>query len=59
MAADKDLTGGDILEGISIEAEGAEIMGKIIAIAIGRQTRSEYLAFGVTEFVRWQTGAAR
>jgi altronate dehydratase len=58
MAADKDLTGGDILEGIGIEAEGAEIMGKIIAIASGRRTLSEAPGFGGAEFLHWHIGAA-
>jgi altronate dehydratase len=58
VAADKDLTGGDILEGVGIETEGAEIMGKIIAIASGRQALPEDLGLGGAEFLRWQIGAA-
>jgi altronate dehydratase len=58
MAEDMDINCGDILtDGISIEAKGAEILQKIIAVASGQQTFSEALGFGGAEFVPWQIGA--
>ena len=58
MTEDMDINCGDILtEGISIEAKGAEILDKIIAVASGQKTVSEELGFGGAEFVPWQIGA--
>ena len=52
-----DINCGDILDGVSIEAKGVEILHKIIATASGEQTLSEELGFGGAEFVPWQIGA--
>ncbi len=57
MAEDMDINCGDILDGVSIEAKGAEILEKIIAVASGQKTFSEELGFGGAEFVPWQIGA--
>jgi altronate hydrolase/galactarate dehydratase len=57
MAEDMDINCGDIIDGVSIEAKGAEILEKIIAVASGEQTLSEQLGFGGAEFVPWQLGA--
>ena len=57
MAEDMDINCGDIIDGVSIEAKGAEILEKIIAVASGEQTLSEELGFGGAEFVPWQLGA--
>ena len=57
MAEDMDINCGDILDGVSIEAKGAEILEKIIATASGQKTLSEQLGFGGAEFVPWQIGA--
>ncbi len=58
MAEDMDINCGDILSsGISIEAKGAEILAKIVAVASGEKTFSEQLGFGGAEFVPWQIGA--
>ncbi len=58
MMGDMDINCGDILtEGVSIEAKGAEILDKIIAVASGQKTLSEELGFGGAEFVPWQIGA--
>jgi altronate dehydratase len=57
MSEDMDINCGDILDGVSIEAKGAEILDKIIAVASGQQTLSEELGFGGAEFVPWQIGA--
>ena len=57
MAEDMDINCGDILDGVSIQAKGAEILEKIIATASGAKTFSEALGFGGAEFVPWQIGA--
>ncbi len=57
MAEDMDINCGDIIDGVSIEAKGAEILEKIIAVASGQRTLSEELGFGGAEFVPWQIGA--
>jgi altronate dehydratase len=57
MREDMDINCGDILDGTTIEAKGAEILEKIIAVASGERTFSEQLGFGGAEFVPWQIGA--
>jgi altronate dehydratase len=57
MREDMDINCGDILDGVSIAAKGAEILEKIIAVASGQKTLSEELGFGGAEFVPWQIGA--
>jgi altronate dehydratase len=57
MKEDMDINCGDILDGVSIEAKGQEILDKIIATASGQMTLSEELGFGGAEFVPWQIGA--
>jgi altronate dehydratase len=57
MKEDMDINCGDILDGVSIEAKGEEILQKIIAVASGEKTFSEALGFGGAEFVPWQIGA--
>jgi altronate hydrolase len=57
MKEDMDINCGDILDGVSIEAKGREILQKIVAVASGQQTLSEELGFGGAEFVPWQIGA--
>ena len=57
MKEDMDINCGDIIDGVTIEAKGEEILEKIIAVASGEQTFSEQLGFGGAEFVPWQIGA--
>lgn len=57
MAEDMDINCGDILDGVSIEKKGEEILDKIIAVASGQKSLSEELGFGGAEFVPWQIGA--
>jgi altronate hydrolase len=54
---DMDINCGDIIDGVSIEAKGAEIFEKMIEIASGRKSKSEELGLGDNEFVPWQIGA--
>lgn len=58
LADDMDLNCGDIVsEGVSLEAKGNDIFEMFIAVASGKQTKSEELGFGGVEFVPWQIGA--
>jgi altronate dehydratase len=57
MKEDMDINCGDIIDGVTIEAKGEEILEMIIAVASGKQTFSEQLGFGGAEFVPWQIGA--
>ena len=46
-----------MLDGNSLEAKGREIFDEVVAVASGRQTKSELLGYGDNEFVPWQVGA--
>ncbi len=54
---DMDINCGDILDGVTIEAKGREILDKVIAVASGEESKSEALGYGDNEFVPWQIGA--
>lgn len=57
MGEDIDVNCGDIVEGATLEAKGAEIFETLIAVASGQHSKSEDLGFGGVEFVPWQIGA--
>jgi altronate hydrolase len=58
MPDDMDINCGDIVsQGVSIQAKGAEMLEKILAVASGEKTKSESLGLGDNEFVPWQVGA--
>ena len=57
MEDDMDINCGDILDGVSVEAKGEEILAKVLAVASGQKTKSELLGYGESEFVPWQIGA--
>ena len=58
MAEDMDINCGDIITGgVSIADKGREIFEELVAVASGKQTKSEALGFGGAEFVPWQIGA--
>jgi altronate hydrolase len=57
MLDDMDINCGDILDGVTIEAKGAEIFDAILRVASGSKTKSELLGYGDNEFVPWQIGA--
>ena len=57
MQDDMDINGGDVLDGNSLEAKGREIFEMVLAVASGKQTKSEVLGYGDNEFVPWQVGA--
>jgi altronate hydrolase len=54
---DMDINCGDILDGVTIEAKGREILDEVIAVASGKKSKSEELGYGDNEFVPWQIGA--
>ncbi|WP_404402086.1 UxaA family hydrolase [Pelagibacterium halotolerans] len=57
MTDDMDINCGDVLEGVTLEAKGAEIFAHILDVASGRKTKSELLGYGDSEFAPWQVGA--
>ena len=57
MIDDMDINCGDILDGVTIEAKGKEILDKVIAVASGQKSKSEEFGYGDNEFVPWQIGA--
>ncbi|MBL0373604.1 altronate dehydratase [Rhizobium sp. KVB221] len=57
MREDMDINCGDVLDGVSLEAKGREILESILRVASGEQTRSEALGYGDNEFVPWSIGA--
>ena len=54
---DMDINCGDILDGVTIEAKGREILDEVIAVASGKKSKSEEFGYGDNEFVPWQIGA--
>ena len=56
MEEDMDIDAGRILDGTSIQEVGAEIFDEIIAVASGKQTKSEAQGIGDEEFCPWTPG---
>ena len=56
MEADMDINAGTILEGETVAQVGERIFEEIIAVASGKQTKSEQLGIGDDEFVPWTVG---
>ncbi|MDO1582938.1 UxaA family hydrolase [Rhizobium oryzicola] len=57
MPDDMDINCGDIVEGVTLEEKGRQIFEEVLAVASGKQTKSEELGYGRNEFVPWQIGA--
>ncbi len=58
MAEDIDLDAGRILTGeVTVDAVGAEIFARVLAVASGGRTKSEVFGYGDDEFVPWHIGA--
>jgi altronate hydrolase len=58
MKDDIDLDCGGIATGnATVEQKGAEIVDCLLAVASGKQSKSEELGYGGVEFVPWQIGA--
>ena len=57
MKDDMDINCGDVLDGVPVEDKGREIFEAFLAVASGKQTKSEALGYGDNEFVPWHIGA--
>jgi altronate hydrolase len=56
MRDDMDLNAGEILTGRPVADVGREIFEEVLAVAGGKQTKSEALGIGDLEFVPWVVG---
>ncbi len=56
MPEDMDIDAGVILDGVSIADLGLQIFEELIAVASGKQTKSEAQGLGETEFAPWLLG---
>jgi altronate hydrolase len=56
MQDDMDLDCGVVLDGTSLEAMGRRILEEIIAVASGKQSKSELNGVGEEEFAPWMMG---
>jgi altronate hydrolase len=56
MEEDMDINCGVILEGTPLETVGRQVFEEVVAVASGRQTKSEALGIGEEEFAPWIIG---
>lgn len=56
MEEDMDIDAGVILNGVPIEDVGRQIFEELIAVASGKQTKSEAQGLGESEFAPWLLG---
>jgi altronate hydrolase len=56
MEEDMDLDAGVILNGVPVETVGMQIFEELIAVAGGKQTKSEAQGLGDHEFAPWALG---
>lgn len=56
MIDDMDINAGTILAGRPVEDVGREIFEEILAVAGGKQTKSERIGYGDEEFCPWHVG---
>jgi altronate hydrolase len=54
---DMDINAGKVLDGVTLEDLGREIFEEILAVASGKQTKSELAGVGQEEFNPWILGA--
>ena len=54
---DMDIDAGKALEGVSLDTLGEEILDEIVAVASGKETKSEAAGVGSEEFNPWILGA--
>ena len=57
MQNDMDVDAGRVLDGASLDAVGAEIFEKMLAVASGEKSKSERHGVGEEEFNPWIVGA--
>jgi altronate hydrolase len=55
MAEDMDVDCGVVLDGAGIEETGRRILDELVAVASGRETKSELMGLGEEEFDPWLT----
>ena len=56
MLDDMDINAGVILDGTPVQDVGRQIFEEILAVASGKQTKSEQQGLGDEEFVPWTVG---
>jgi altronate hydrolase len=56
LESDMDINAGEILHGVSTRAVGMQILEEVIAIASGKQSKSEAQGLGEEEFAPWILG---
>ena len=54
---DMDINAGKVLDGISLDDLGQEIFEKVLAVASGERTKSEFAGVGEEEYNPWIIGA--
>ena len=57
MPADMDINAGEVLDGVSTQGVGMRILDEVIAVASGKQSKSEAQGVGEEEFAPWILGA--
>jgi Altronate dehydratase len=57
LLGDMDINAGTVLDGVSIQEVGMQILDEIIAVASGKQSKSEAQDIGEEEFAPWILGA--
>jgi altronate hydrolase len=57
MESDMDINAGEVLNGTSTREIGLRILDEVIAVASGKQSKSEAQDIGEEEFAPWILGA--
>ncbi|HEX4208093.1 MAG TPA: altronate dehydratase family protein [Ktedonobacteraceae bacterium] len=57
MSGDMDINAGVVLDGVSTQTVGMQILDEVIAVASGKQSKSEAQGIGEEEFSPWILGA--
>ncbi|MBE3558459.1 MAG: altronate dehydratase [Ktedonobacteraceae bacterium] len=57
MISDMDINAGVVLDGVSAQEVGRQIFEEVIAVASGKESKSEALGVGEEEFAPWILGA--
>jgi len=57
MESDMDINAGVVLNGVTAQSVGMQILDEVIAVASGKQSKSEAQGIGEEEFAPWILGA--
>lgn len=57
LIGDMDINAGVVLDGVSIQEVGMQILDEVIAVASGKKSKSEAQGIGEEEFAPWILGA--